>query len=212
MDILDKHEITRKYKTLLNKAEINTINRISSFLGQADHESGLKPKSENLNYAAIAVQGVFGSHRISSTDAKKYGRTSIQKANQEAIANTVYGGEWGRVNLGNTQVGDGWKYRGRGIFQITGRANYTALTKYAQSVLGLNVDYVTNPDLLLNEADSIIAAIWYWNNRGLNKYADINDITSISKTINLGNPNAKGTPKGAEDRIIKTNKYKLIFK
>ena len=80
---------------------------------------------------------------------------------------------------------DGWKFRGRGIFQITGRSNYQQLTDWCKSK-GINADYVEDPDLLLNESDSIIAAIWYWNSRGINSFIDQDDILSVSKIINLG--------------------------
>lgn len=82
-----------------------------------------EPVSENLNYSVAALTSKF-PNRISVSDAQKYGRSAMQPANQEAIANTIYGGSWGRENLGNTQPGDGWNYRGRGLTQITGRRNY----------------------------------------------------------------------------------------
>ena len=205
-------ELSKKYKSLLDKAGINTSARLAHFFTQADHESGLKPISENLNYASSALQGVFGSHRISLIDANKYGRTSKKSADQENIANIVYGGAWGLKNLGNKVWGDGWKYRGRGLFQITGLANYTALTKYAKEVLKLDVDYVKNPDLLLNEADSIIGAIWYWNMRNLNSHADKQDLDAISDLINIGKKTNKyGDAKGFQDRKNKLLKYTKDF-
>ena len=209
-DLLSKLALSSKYKSLFKKAGININLRLSHFFGQASHESNVKPTSENLNYSVTGLINTFGRHRISKEDAQKFGR-GLKPANQEGIANVIYGGEWGKKNLGNTQPGDGWKYRGRGIFQITGRANYQALTKYAQETLGLEVDYVSNPDLLLNEADSLIGAIWYWNARGLNKLADQNNILAVSKSINLGSASAKGTPKGLDDRTLKTNQFKKIF-
>lgn len=211
MEIYAKHYLTNKYKSLFIKAGLTTIHRISNFLGQGQHESKLKPTSENLNYSADGLIEGFGRHRISVVDAKKYGRTSKQVANKEMIANLLYGGAWGLKNLGNKILGDGWKYRGRGIFQITGLANYSALTKYAREVLGLDVDYVKNPDLLLNEADSLIGALWYWNVRKLNTYADANNILVISKVINLGNATTKATPKGLDDRILQTKNFIKIF-
>lgn len=90
------------------------------------HETGARftPISESLNYSVQGLLNTFGRHRISSADANRLGRTSSRPANQEAIANIIYGGDWGRRNLGNTSPGDGWRYRGRGLVQITGRANY----------------------------------------------------------------------------------------
>lgn len=211
MNVLSKYPLSSKYQTLFNKFEVNTPLRLSNFFGQAMHESNLKPKVENLNYSVEGLISNFSRVRISVEDCKKYGRNSAHVANQQAIANTIYGGEWGRKNLGNIEFGDGWNFRGRGIFQITGRSNYTALTKYCK-VLGLDVDYISNPDLLLNESDSLIAALWFWNSRSLNELADKNDILGISKTINLGNKNASGKPKGLQERINETNKFKEIFK
>jgi len=206
-------ELSKKYKTVLDRAGINTPKRLANFFAQADHESGLNPISENLNYAADALQGVFGSKRISSADALKYGRTSKKAANQEVIANIVYGGEWGLKNLGNKVWGDGWKFRGRGLFQITGLSNYKSLTNYAKNTLQLDVDYVKNPDLLLNESDSIVGATWYWNMRNLNIYADKKDIDSISDIINMGRKTAAyGDAKGFKDRADKLKKYKAEFK
>lgn len=202
--------LSNKYKTLLNKNGINTPLRLAHFFAQADHESSLKPKSENLNYSVSGLTNTFGSSRISYTQAYDFGRSESHSANQQAIANIVYGGAWGKKNLGNIEIGDGWKYRGRGIFQITGRSNYQQLTNFAKSK-GLSVDYVENPDLLLNESDSLIAAIWYWNSRGLSNFADSDDIISISKIINLGSVKSQGIPKGLADRKEKLKFYKTVF-
>jgi putative chitinase len=199
-------EIYNKYKTLFNQYGVNTPLRLAHFFGQADHESGVKPRTENLNYSVDGLLKGFGRHRISEADARAFGRTATRKANQQEIANRIYGGEWGRRNLGNTQQNDGWLYRGSGIYQITGRTNFQRLTNATK------IDYINNPEWLQREADSLIAALWFWNDRKLNQFADKDDVLSVSKVINLGNANHKGTPKGLQDRIEKTNKYKQIFK
>lgn len=183
-----------KYKTLLEKNGINTILRKAHFLAQGKVESDLKPKIESMNYSVEGLISGFGRHRISLEDAKKFGRTVTQKANQKEIANRLYGGEWGRVNLGNTQANDGWNLRGSGILQITGRANFQKLSD------DTGIDFINQPELILEEANSVIAAIWFWNYRGLNKYADKDDATSISKIVNLGSVKSKGTPKHLEER------------
>lgn len=82
-----------------------------------------EPVTESLNYSVDALLSKF-PNRISADEAKKYGRTSSQPANQEMIGNIIYGGEWGRKNLGNTNPGDGFKYLGRGLVQLTGRRLY----------------------------------------------------------------------------------------
>lgn len=195
-----------KYKTLFNKNNINTPLRLANFFGQAEIESDIQPKSENLNYSVDGLLNGFGRHRISEADAKKYGRTSTQKANQKEIANRIYGGAWGKEYLGNTQPNDGNAFIGKGIFQITGRSNYEKLSKET------GIDFVNKPELLLEEANSLIAAIWFWNSRNLNKYADNNDTLSISKSINLGSANSKNIPKHAKERQEAVEKYKKIFK
>lgn len=183
-----------KYKTLLEKNGINTVLRKAHFLAQGKVESDLKPKIESMNYSVEGLVKGFGRHRISLEDAKKFGRTTTQKANQKEIANRLYGGEWGKINLGNTQPNDGWLLRGAGMYQITGRANFQKLSD------DTGIDFINHPELILQEVESMIAAIWFWNDRGLNKYADKDDVTSISKIVNLGSVKVKGTPKHLEER------------
>lgn len=97
---------------------------LAHWLGQMDVESaGFSVMEESLNYSVEGLLKTFGRHRISEADARKFGRSPGRPAHQNAIANIVYGGEWGRKNLGNTQPGDGWAKRGSGFKQITGRAN-----------------------------------------------------------------------------------------
>ena len=199
-------ELWDKYKSLLEKGGINTPLRKAHFFAQGKVEADLKPKIESMNYSVEGLISGFGRHRISIEDAKKFGRTITQKANQKEIANRLYGGEWGRTNLGNTQTNDGWLLRGAGIYQITGRANYQKLSD------DTGIDFINHPELILEETNSLIAAIWFWNNRGLNKYADKDDVLSISKIINLGNVKAKGTPKHLAERKQWAETYKTKLK
>lgn len=99
---------------------------IAYILATAFHETGgsFSPGKESLNYTASALKKKFSRERISIADADKYGRKTGQKANQSAIANLIYGGAWGLRNLGNKVFGDGWRYIGRGLVQITGLRNY----------------------------------------------------------------------------------------
>lgn len=177
-------ELLNKYKTLLAKYEINTIKRKAMFLAQLDHESGLKPISENLNYSEAGLLGVFKKY-FTPAQAKQYARKP------EAIANRVYANRGGN---GNEASGDGWKYRGRGFIQLTLKDNYKALSK------ATGVDYVSNPDSLLNEADAMIAALWYWKTNNLNKYSDSGDVKGATKVIN-------GGYNGLADRQSKYEKY-----
>lgn len=193
-------KLYEKYKTLFEKYHVNTKLRIAHFMAQIHAESGLKPINENLNYSAEALINGFGRHRISIDDAKKYGRTDTQKANQEMIANILYGGEWGEKNLGNTEDGDGWKYRGRGFKQITGRSNYESLSR------DTGIDFVNDPDLILSEVDAMVSALWFWNKHNLNQYADKDNLDAISDIINMGHlTKSQGDAKGFDKR-----KYYLI--
>lgn len=181
-------ELRNKYKAILDKAGINTPFRLAHFFAQLEHESGLKPISENLNYSADGLLRTFPRY-FTTAQAREYARKP------EAIANRVYANRMG--NRAETS-GDGWKYRGRGFIQLTGKKNYKALTDYAK------VDYVANPDLLLNEADAMISAIWFWSTNNLNRFADKDDATGLTKAIN-------GGTNGLEHRRALTTKYKSIF-
>jgi putative chitinase len=167
------------YKTMV-KYNITTPLRIAHFLAQIHHESGgFTHFAENLNYAPVGLLHTFAG-RINPAQAQLYGRTATQKANAKAIANLVYGGAWGKINLGNTKEGDGYNYRGRGLLQLTGRANYQAY----KTVSGWDV--VAYPDWVLNLAIGLDVAGWFWSKGNLNRFADANDIASITKKINGG--------------------------
>lgn len=193
-------ELASKYKTLLNKYEINTNLRLSSFLAQIHHESaGFTVLKENLNYSVNGLLRTFGRHRISEEDARRLGREGNRPANQIEIANIIYGGNWGRVNLGNTQPNDGSRFIGRGFKQVTGRANYTSLSN------DVKVDYVNNPEWLLREADAMLSACWFWKKNNCNRFADIDDVSRLTRVIN-------GGQLGLKERQQLTNQYKQVFK
>lgn len=182
----------------MQAANINTPKRMAHFIAQTGHESGgFVRVVENLNYRVEALLSIFGRHRISEADARKYGRIDgKQAANQEAIANCIYGGEWGAVNLGNTESGDGWKFRGRSLIQVTGRANYR---KCGQAI-GLNLE--VHPELLERPENAARAAAWFWSTNGLNQLADNDNIVGITRKIN-GGTNGLDDRKERYDRAIK---------
>jgi len=163
--------LQEKYKSLLNSYGVNTKLRIAHFMAQIEHESGLKPISENLNYSGQGLEKLF----------KKYFQTFELRVNYqrqpEKIASRIYAN---RMGNGDEQSGDGWKYRGRGFIQITGKENYLKLTQ------DTNINFLNNPDLLFIEANAMLSALWFWNLKGLNKLADKNDIIGITKKINGG--------------------------
>lgn len=185
----DALKLSKKYKTLLNKYQINTPLRLAHFFAQIAHESNLKPISENLNYSAQGLLNTFSKYFKSLEEANKYARKP------EAIANKVYAN---RMGNGDETSGEGWKYRGRGLIQITGKDNYKALSR------DTGIDYVNNPDLLLTEADSMISALWYWNKINANSKADKDDIIAITKAIN-------GGTNGLEHRKQLLKQMKNIF-
>lgn len=162
-------------------ANINTPRRAAHFIAQTGHESaGFVRVVESLNYKVEALLSLFGRHRISEADALEFGRTATRAADQQAIANAIYGGAWGAKNLGNTQPGDGWRYRGRSLIQVTGRANY------AECGAALGLDLLSYPELLERPESAAKAAAWYWSKNGLNQMADNDNLVGITRAINGG--------------------------
>ena len=106
--------------------------------------------------------------------------------------------EW-RKDLGNTQKGDGFRFRGRGYIQVTGRYNYLTLSK------DTGIDFVNNPDLLATEVNAIVSACWFWSKRKLNALADKDDLVGITRRVN-------GGLNGLEDRRKKLAKWKAVIK
>ncbi|EOG9369539.1 DUF1983 domain-containing protein [Enterobacter hormaechei] len=129
---------------------------------------------ENLNYAVENLVPTFGSHRITQQQSAALGRTATQPANQKAIANLVYGGEWGKEHLGNQVAGDGWKYRGRGLKQITGLSNYRSCGQ------ALKLDLVTHPELLEKDEYAARSAAWFSDYQ----QATATQINGITATVN----------------------------
>ena len=199
--MIQKHPLTAKYATLLNKFNVNTVLRLAHFLGQLETESGLKPIEENLRYTGKRLLQVFPKYFPTASLANQY---AMKPQN---IANRVYAN---RMENGNESSGDGWNYRGRGFIQLTGKRKYRLLTEWAKSK-GIDADYAKNPNLLLNEADALISALWYWETNGINKYADKNDVLSVSRLVNVGRLNTTIIPHGFDDRKRNTQKYMKVF-
>ena len=164
--------------------------RAAHFFGQTAHETGgFKAFSENLNYGAKGLRGIFGKYFKSDAEALKYERKP------EAIANRVYAG---RMGNGPEMSGDGWKYRGRGALQLTGKSNYQAFSDYVN-----RPDVMTNPDLVSGEL-CFESALWFFDRNKLWSICDqgITDaaILALTKRIN-------GGTHGLDDRKMKTKKY-----
>lgn len=160
--------------------EINTPRRVVGFLSQIGHESdGMSKLEESLNYSVEALLK-FGRHRISEADARKYGRAPGQRANQEMIANLIYGGPWGREHLGNLVFGDGWKHRGMGLKQLTGLDNHN------RCGIAIGEDFVNTPERLTLPVNAALSAGWFWATNGLNALADSGDVRRLTKEVNGG--------------------------
>jgi putative chitinase len=159
--------------------EINTVERVAGFIAQCAHESNnFRTLEENLNYSADALSRVFGRYfgPAPKRNPAEYAR------NPEKIANYVYMDEFrsARGQMGNTQPGDGWRFRGRGLKQLTGRNNYTAFGKTVNMTAEQAADYVAT------KKGAIDSACWFWDAAKCNTFADSKDIVGMSKRINGG--------------------------
>jgi putative chitinase len=166
-------------------------NRAAHFFAQTAHESGnFKAFSENLNYSAKGLQGVFRKYFPTDALARQYERQP------QKIANRVYAN---RMGNGPESSGDGWKYRGRGPLQLTGKDNYRAFGRY----IGREQEILDNPDLVATEL-GFESALWFFDANKLWSICDqgINDaaILQLTKRIN-------GGTHGLDDRKLKTKKY-----
>jgi putative chitinase len=168
--------IAKQFLAPLNDAcaryEITTPYRVAGFMGQCMVESqNFTTLEENLNYRTPEVLlRVFPSRVHGIADAR-----ALVAAGPKAIANRVYAKKNGN---GDESTGDGWKYRGRGVIQLTGRNNYTRATT------DLMVDYVNTPDLVALPQDACISAAWYWRRAACNEFADAMDWDRCTRAVN----------------------------
>jgi putative chitinase len=167
---------------ILPDYDISTPERVAAFLAQTAHESGgYKALKENLNYRAETLCKVWPRY-FNASNASQY------EHNQEAIANRAYAN---RMGNGDEASGDGFRYCGRGLIQLTGKQNYT---KFAESI---ETPVEEIPEFLATFEGAIQSACWFWETNNLNQYADSGDILTMTKRIN-------GGTLGLEDR---TNHY-----
>lgn len=163
----------------MERYSIDTPKRRAQFIAQIGHESGaLARLYENLNYSAARLLEIFPRY-FSSSEATKY------SFHPDKIANRVYALRYGN---GDEESGDGWRYRGRGLIQLTFRENY----KTCGEALGVNL--IHNPDMLAMPEHAAMSAAWYWYAHGCNAMADAGEIRGITRVIN-------GGYRGLDDRI-----------
>ena len=171
------------------KFDINTPERVAGFLAQIGHESGgFRFTSENLNYRAEALTRVWPS-RFPPGIAESY---AMQP---EKIANRAYAD---RMGNGDEASGDGWKYRGRGLIQLTGKDNYAAFSLDADNEALVNPDLVAEPEL------AALSAGWFWKKNGLNALADNRDIVGMTRRIN-------GGTNGLDDRQMRYSRLMSVL-
>lgn len=152
---------------------ITSQNGVSMLVSQLAHESGgFSAVSENLNYS---VEALLGMSRFTKTQARTLGRSAGQSANQPAIANIMYGGR-----MGNVQEGDGWRFRGGGPLQLTGRTNYASWGKAIGRSAEEAADYVRTPE------GGVSSALWFWRTNGLLVPASRADVSACTRIINGG--------------------------
>lgn len=176
---------------LLPDYEIDTIPRVAAFLAQTAHESGgYTALKENLNYKADTLRRVFPKYFPDDATAAAYA------GQPEKIANKVYGG---RMGNGPESSGDGFRYCGRGLIQLTGKENYT---NFADS-LEMKLEEVS--DYLGTFEGAVQSACWFWETNDLNSYADKSDILGMTKRINGGTI-------GLDDRIKHYNHALEVLK
>jgi putative chitinase len=173
---------------ILPKYEINTPNRIAGFFAQCGHESmNFTVLSENLNYRAETLEKLFSKY------FSKGGRNAADYAKQpEKIANVIYAS---RMGNGDTASGDGYRFRGRGVIQLTGRDNYSAFALSIKMTLPDVIDYVQT------KKGALESACWYWNSRKINTACDNNDIVLMTKLVNGGTIGLEDRKKHYEDAL-----------
>lgn len=181
----------------VQKAGIQTDNQLAMFIAQCAHESaGFQKFQENLNYSSEGLRKTFPKY-FPGTTSQKYGYIKnkagviVQKADQAGIANIVYAN---RMGNGPAASGDGWKYRGRGVVQLTGKDNYTRFQKWLN-----DLEILSNPDKILSSAKLIVlTGVFFWD---VNKLQGISDFVLLTKRVNGGTI-------GLEDR---TREYKELL-
>ena len=166
---------------LLPVFEITSVARVAAFMAQTAHESGnYRVLKENLNYSADGLNKIFPKYFIKAgRDAQEYHRQP------EKIANVVYAN---RMGNGDTASGDGWRFCGRGLIQLTGRNNYTLFADSADITVEEAAEYLETP------RGAVHSACWFWYSNDLNTYADAGDFVGMTKRINGGTI-------GLDDRI-----------
>lgn len=171
---------------------VDTDLRLAHFLGQVMHESAcLRHVEEDLRYSAKGLLRTFPKYFKTEAEAKAY------EYRPAKIANRVYAN---RMGNGTEQSGDGYKYRGRGLIQLTGKQNYAAYQKSGKC----NGDILSRPQLIAQFPGAMKSALWYWQKNKLSELADRDDVTAITRKIN-------GGTNGLSEREYLTTRFKQVL-
>lgn len=189
-------------ETAFARYEIISKNQIAAWIAQTAHESaGYTLLQENLNYSADGLCAIWPNRFAILQDKKPVKKDWKNQPNKfalalhrkpEMIANVVYSS---RMGNGSIESGDGWKFRGRGLKQLTGKTNYTKCGE------GLGIDLLSKPDLLLQPQYAVLSAVWFWVENKCGPLADADDFVGLTKRINGGTI-------GLEDR---TRRYRAVL-
>jgi putative chitinase len=178
---------------VMDKFNITTSLRLSHFLAQCGHESGgFKVFNENLNYSAQGLRSIFGKYFPTDALAKQYERQP------QKIANKVYAS---RMGNGDEASGDGYKFRGRGFIQLTGKENYSAFAKF------IGEDVVANPDLVATKYPLTSAGFFF----DKNKLWSLCDLGATEEAVTKVTKRVNGGTHGLADRLSKFNKYSSLL-
>ena len=184
------NEWVEALNNVLPEFEINTPDRIAMFVAQCGHESmDFRVLQENLNYRWESLRRVFPKYFPTDDLARQYAHKP------EMIANRVYGN---RMGNGPEESGDGFRYSGKGLIQLTGKNNYT---NFADSI-GMSLEEV--PEYLITFEGAVKSACWFWNQADLNYWSDQQDVRTVTKKIN-------GGFNGLEDRILRYDRNIVIL-
>lgn len=209
----------------LAKYKLDTVYRRAHFFGQVKREAGptLSGAAESLDYSPEGLKKTFGYYKRNPKDAEADGRgvtklangtTQAKRADQETIANKAYGTGKKKKELDNTEIGDGWSFRGRGMKQLTGRGNYRAFASRHREIWGGNVDFERQPDLVAQMPYAIRSAVSFWLDNKCWQPADkgITDaaIDAVTRIVNAGeivNHQKGGYPIAASNPVLLRRSY-----
>jgi len=194
-------QLYEKYKSLFDKFEVDTPLRHAHFMAQIDAECRLVPKRESLYFKSIdSLRATFYTPFKNKTDS--FVRAYLR--NSEHCANYVYANRGGNDDA---LSGDGFKYRGGGFLQHTFKNGYAYLAEKT------GVDFVNNPELIVEEPNAMLCALIYWDDNKLNRYADADNLDAVSDQVNIGRQTTReGDANGYAHRTECLKKWKQILK